>query len=55
MAANVAVAQDPAANLKPAKDKSAERIDSIVAIVMGLGRAMLPQEPAPSYSMLILG
>ena len=31
MAANVAVAQDPAGNLKPAKDKSTERIDGIVA------------------------
>jgi hypothetical protein len=27
MASNVAVAQDPAGNLKPAKDKSTERID----------------------------
>jgi hypothetical protein len=31
MAANVAAAQDPAGNLKPAKDKSTERIDGIVA------------------------
>jgi hypothetical protein len=29
MAANVAVAQDPAGNLKPAKDKSTERIDGM--------------------------
>jgi phage terminase large subunit-like protein len=55
MASNVAVAQDPAGNLKPAKDKSTERIDGIVAIIMALGRAMLPQEPAPSYSLFILG
>ena len=55
MAANVAVAQDPAGNLKPAKDKSTERIDGIVAIIMALGRAMLPQEPEPSYQLLILG
>ena len=41
MAANVAVAQDPAGNLKPAKNTSTERIDGIVA----MGRAMLPQEP----------
>ena len=45
MAANVAVAQDPAGNLKPAKDKSTERIDGIVALIMALGRAMLPGEP----------
>ena len=43
-AANVAVAQDPAGNLKPAKDKSTERIDGIVALVMAIGRAMLPSE-----------
>ena len=35
MAANVAVAQDPAGNLKPAKDKSTERIDGIVALDHG--------------------
>jgi phage terminase large subunit-like protein len=44
MAANVAVAQDPAGNLRPAKDKSTERIDGIVALIMAIGRAMLPGE-----------
>ena len=49
MAANVAVAQDPAGNLKPAKDKSTERIDGIVATIMAIGRAMVAQEePHPS-------
>jgi integrase len=43
------------AHLKPAKDKSTERIDGIVALIMALGRAMLPQETAPSYQMFILG
>ena len=43
MTSNVAVAQDPAGNLKPAKDKSTERIDGIVALIMALGRAMLPR------------
>jgi phage terminase large subunit-like protein len=51
----VAVAQDPAGNLKPAKDKSTERIDGIVAIIMAIGRAMFPREPAYSPTMLILG
>ena len=46
MAANVAVAQDPAGNLKPAKDKSTERIDGIVALIMAIGRAMLPRRAA---------
>ena len=54
MAANVAVAQDPAGNLKPAKDKSTERIDGIVALIMALGRAMLPPAPEYSYELLIL-
>ena len=48
MAANVAVAQDPAGNLKPAKDKSTERIDGIVAPSWPIGRAMVAQEePQP--------
>lgn len=38
MADNVAVAQDPAGNIKPAKDKSSDRIDGIVALVMAIGR-----------------
>jgi hypothetical protein len=37
MAANVAVAQDPAGDLKPAKDKSTECIDGIVT---ALGRGL---------------
>jgi phage terminase large subunit-like protein len=54
MTANVAVAQDPAANLKPAKDKSTERIDAIVAIIMAIGRAMVAQEePQIEYQLLV--
>jgi phage terminase large subunit-like protein len=55
MAANVAVAQDPAGNLKPAKDKSTERIDGIVALIMAIGRALVAQEePQPEYSMFFV-
>jgi phage terminase large subunit-like protein len=55
MAANVAVAQDPAGNIKPAKDKSTERIDGIVALIMAIGRAMVAhEEPQPSYQMFVL-
>ena len=55
MAANVAVAQDPAGNLKPAKDKSTERIDGIVAIIRAIGRAMVAQEePQPEYSLFFV-
>ena len=54
MAANVAVAQDPA-NLKPAKDKSTERIDGIVAAIMAIGRAMVAQDsPQPEYSLFFV-
>jgi hypothetical protein len=52
MAANVAVAHAPAGNLKPAKDKSTEPINGIVALVMAIGRAMVVrEEPQPSYQM----
>jgi phage terminase large subunit-like protein len=40
MAANVAIEQDAAGNIKPSKKKSTERIDGIVALVMALGRAI---------------
>ena len=49
------VAKDPAGNLKPAKDKSTERIDGIVATIMAIGRAMVAQEePQPEYSMFFV-
>ena len=55
MAANVAVAQDPAGNLKPAEDKSTEPIDGIVATIVAIGRAMLAQEePQPAYSLFFV-
>jgi hypothetical protein len=44
--------QDPAGNLKPARDKSTERIDGTVAMIMAIGRAMVAQEePQPAYSL----
>jgi phage terminase large subunit-like protein len=52
---DLAVAQDPAGNLKPAKDKSTERIDGIVAAIMAIGRALVAQEePQPEYSMFFV-
>jgi len=39
MADNVVVRQDPAGNLKPDKEKSIEKIDGIVALIMALDRA----------------
>ena len=41
MASNVAVETDAAGNLKPSKKRSTERIDGIVAAIMGLGRLLV--------------
>jgi phage terminase large subunit-like protein len=41
MASNVAAETDAAANIKPSKKKSSEKIDGIVAAVMAIGRAMV--------------
>ena len=41
MADNLVVRQDPAGNLKPDKEKSREKIDGMVALVMGLARAIV--------------
>jgi phage terminase large subunit-like protein len=47
-AGNVAIDTDPAGNIKPAKDKSTERIDGIVAAIMGLGVALSVEPEGPS-------
>ena len=48
MVSNVAVRQDPAGNMKPDKQKSYERIDGVVALVMALGRAIVQPEGSAS-------
>jgi len=40
MAENVVARTDPSENIKPDKSKSKERIDGIVALIMGIGRAI---------------
>ncbi len=40
MAGNVTISTDDAGNIKPSKDKSTEKIDGIVALIMAIGRAM---------------
>lgn len=47
-AGNVAIATDPAGNIKPAKDKSTERIDIIAAAVNALGMALGEMVDGPS-------
>jgi phage terminase large subunit-like protein len=50
MASNVSVEQDAAGNMKPSKKKSTERIDGIVATIMGLARATIaPGEGVSIY------
>lgn len=44
MASNVTVEQDAAGNMKPSKKKSTEKIDGIVATIMGIGRAMVAND-----------
>jgi hypothetical protein len=44
----------PAGNLKLAKDRTAERIGGIVALVIAIGRAMVAQEEPRSPVALIL-
>jgi len=48
MASNVAIHTDPAGNIKPDKQKSGEKIDGIVALVMALGRAITLGAGQPS-------
>jgi phage terminase large subunit-like protein len=40
MASNIVASEDPAGNIKPDKKKSIEKIDGIVALIMGLDRAL---------------
>jgi phage terminase large subunit-like protein len=44
MASNLAVRTDPAGNVKPDKQKSSEKIDGIVALIMALDRALRHEE-----------
>lgn len=54
MAGNVSVKTDAAGNLKPAKDKSSEKIDGIVALIMALGQAMV-SEPSTAPTVEVWG
>jgi len=49
MASNVTVQLDAAGNMKPDKDKSADKIDGIVTNIMAVGLAMA--EPPPRESV----
>jgi len=49
MVSNTVVRTDPAGNLKPDKEKSTERIDGVVGLIMALSRAMLLTETTSVY------
>ena len=51
MIANVAKKEDEAGNIKPDKKRSREKIDGVVATVMGLGVAPTEVEPKPGPSV----
>jgi phage terminase large subunit-like protein len=60
MADNIVVRTDPAGNIKVDKEKSSEKIDGIVALIMGLARATVnpPDDDGSIYDerdMIILG
>ncbi len=46
---NVSAKMDPAGNIKPDKEKSAERIDGVVALIMGLARAVMRMNVTNPY------
>ena len=48
MADNLVAREDPAGNIKPDKEKSIERIDGMVALIMALDRATRHEGPARS-------
>lgn len=48
-ASNVAISMDPAGCIKMNKQKSAEKIDGLVALVMAIGRSIVTVDPASKY------
>lgn len=52
---NLVAEQDPAGNIKPAKNKSTEKIDPAVSVIMAIGRAMaIEDEAEPTPELIIL-
>jgi len=49
MAGNVVIDQDPAGNIKPNKGRSTEKIDGIIATIMGLHRSIIHDNDVSVY------
>lgn len=47
MFGNTVLSMDPSHNIKPNKEKSGDKIDGIVALVMAIGQTMTDQQAAP--------
>jgi phage terminase large subunit-like protein len=54
-ASNLVTRTDPAGNLKPDKERSADKVDGMVAAVMALDRAVRYEPPAPSPQYRVAG
>jgi phage terminase large subunit-like protein len=53
---NVAVETDAAGNLRPNKDRSTEKIDGVVALIMAVDLMnRLAPASAPTYEMVVVG
>ena len=55
MAANTVAKADAKDNVYPRKELPDNKIDGVVALLMGMGRAMLLAERQPAYQMLVVG
>lgn len=51
MTSNAVIAQDGNGNIKLMKDKSSDRIDGVVAAVMGIGRLLIAPDPRSVYEV----
>jgi phage terminase large subunit-like protein len=49
MLSNVVIQEDPAGNIKCAKNKSKEKIDGIIAMIMSLGEYMTESDVSSIY------
>lgn len=51
MVDNIHIRTDPAGNIKPDKQKSTEKIDGVVALIMALNRAICNGNSQPTHSV----
>ena len=54
MCSNVSIEMNPAADIKISKSKSSEKVDGMVALVMGLGQAMNEDKTAGNFEITMI-